>query len=60
MEDRITNLEEKIAYLERYVGDLDEVVRKMHDTVDALSRIVQRMDEDEKRRQWQREEEEGE
>lgn len=27
--DRLTRIEEKLAYLEQYVGDLDEVVRDL-------------------------------
>lgn len=60
MENRIINLEEKIAYLEQYVSDLDEVVRKMNDKVDSLCRIVQRMEGEEKRRQWLSEDDEAE
>lgn len=38
--DRLTRIEEKLAYLEQYVGDLDEVVRDMSKRLDAHSRGV--------------------
>ena len=38
MDDRLTNVEEKIAYLEKFVTELDGVVREMHDTLTAVRR----------------------
>ena len=38
MSDRLTNVEEKIAYLEQYVGELDTVVRELHDSLAAVRR----------------------
>ena len=38
MTDRLTNVEEKIAYLEKFVADLDGVVRELHDGLDAARR----------------------
>lgn len=32
---RLTVIEEKLAYLEKYVGDLDEVVRDLAARIDA-------------------------
>lgn len=43
MEARLVNLEEKIAHLERYLGDLDEVVRDLHDRMDAYQREIAKM-----------------
>ncbi|MHC5024194.1 MAG: SlyX family protein [Planctomycetota bacterium] len=40
MPDRLTKLEEKITYLEHEVAQLDEVVRGMHDTLDAVRQEV--------------------
>lgn len=31
---RLTNIEEKLAYLEKYVGDLDEVLRDLSKRLD--------------------------
>ncbi len=36
MSERLTNVEEKIAYLEKFVADLDGVVRELHDSLDAV------------------------
>ena len=33
--DRLTLIEEKLAYLEKYVGDLDEVVRDLAKRLDV-------------------------
>ena len=38
MEDRLTRVEEKIAYLEQFVGELDGVVRELHDGLAAVKR----------------------
>ncbi|MEO0474554.1 MAG: SlyX family protein [Planctomycetota bacterium] len=32
--DRLTNIEEKLAYLEKHVGDLDEVLRDLSKRLD--------------------------
>lgn len=40
MEDRLTRVEEKIAYLEHFVGELDGVVRELHDGLAAVRREV--------------------
>jgi len=34
-QSRIINLEEKLAHLEKYVGDLDEVIRDLAGKLDA-------------------------
>jgi len=33
--DRLTRIEEKLAYLEQFVGDLDEVVRDLAKRIDV-------------------------
>jgi len=43
MDDRVTVVEEKLAHLEKYVSELDGVVREMHDQIAALKREVGRM-----------------
>ena len=43
MDQRLTIVEEKIAYLERYMGELDGVVREMHDTLGVLRRELGRV-----------------
>ena len=40
MDDRLTNVEEKIAYLEHFVCELDGVVRELHDMLGAVRRDV--------------------
>ena len=40
MEDRLTRVEEKIAYLEQFVGELDGVVRELHDGLAAMKREI--------------------
>ncbi len=40
MSDRLTNVEEKIAYLEQFVSELDGVVRELHDGLNAVRREV--------------------
>jgi uncharacterized coiled-coil protein SlyX len=34
-QDRLTRIEEKLAYLEQYVGDLDDVVRDLAKRLDV-------------------------
>ena len=43
MEERVTELEIKAAYLERMLGELDAVVRTMSDELDLLRREVARL-----------------
>ena len=38
MSDRLTTVEEKIAYLEQFVGELDSVVRELHDSLAEVRR----------------------
>ena len=38
MDPRLVQLEEKVAHLERYVADLDGVVREMNDRMDHFAR----------------------
>jgi len=38
MDPRSVQLEEKVAHLERYVADLDGVVRGMHERMDHFAR----------------------
>lgn len=52
MEDRIVSIEEKIAFLEKTVADLDEVVREISgrlghvgETVEDMKKAVARMGE---------------
>jgi len=40
MNDRLTNVEEKMAHLEKFVSDLDVVVREMHDALAVVQRDV--------------------
>lgn len=40
MQERLTRVEEKIAYLEQFVGELDGVVRQMHGSLDGLRREI--------------------
>ena len=42
-DQRITNVEEKIAYLENTVADLDEVIRALNDELAQLRRENKRM-----------------
>lgn len=44
-DDRTTRLEIKAAYLEKLVADLDAVVREQADALEALKRVVERMQE---------------
>ena len=43
MDDRLTTVEEKIAHLEKFVSDLDAVVREMYDMLGAVKRDVGRL-----------------
>ena len=38
MSSPLIRVEEKIAHLERYVGELDQVVREMNDRLDGFTR----------------------
>jgi uncharacterized coiled-coil protein SlyX len=38
VDERLQIIEEKIAYLERTIGDLDEVVRRLSSQIDKLQR----------------------
>ena len=38
MSSPLIRVEEKIAHLERYVGELDQVVREMNDRLDGFAR----------------------
>lgn len=40
MDDRLTTVEEKIAYMEKFVTELDGVVRELHDALDAVRRDI--------------------
>ena len=40
MDPRSVQLEEKVAHLERYVADLDGVVREMNERMDHFTREV--------------------
>jgi uncharacterized coiled-coil protein SlyX len=50
MEERIVNLEEKFAHLERYVEELDGVVREAHDRLAALNAELIRLRADTQQR----------
>jgi uncharacterized coiled-coil protein SlyX len=41
MDDRMVALEEKMAYLEKYLADLDGVVRGIYDELSAVRREVE-------------------
>ena len=43
MSDRITGVEEKLAYLEKFVTELDGVVRELHDGLDAVRREMKQV-----------------
>jgi uncharacterized coiled-coil protein SlyX len=45
MEDRIVNLEEKFAHLERYVEELDGVVKEVYERLMVLSEELSRLGE---------------
>ncbi|MEM9414357.1 MAG: SlyX family protein [Planctomycetota bacterium] len=40
---RIIALEEKVAHLEKYIGDLDEVIRELAGRLDSQAKGVQQM-----------------
>ncbi len=40
MDPRTVQLEEKVAHLERYVADLDGVVREMFERMDGFAREI--------------------
>lgn len=40
---RLVNIEEKIAHLEHYLGELDGVVREMNDRMDGYQQELARM-----------------
>lgn len=44
-DERVVDLEIKVAFLEDSLGQLDGVVRELHDTVDVLRREVTRLRE---------------
>jgi uncharacterized coiled-coil protein SlyX len=43
MEARVTELEIKVSYLERLIGELDGVIRTMSDELEILRREVARL-----------------
>jgi uncharacterized coiled-coil protein SlyX len=43
MTERLTLVEEKIAYLEKFVSDLDGVVRELHDGLEAARREIRQI-----------------
>lgn len=49
MEDRMISMEEKIAFLEKTVADLDEVVREFGRRLEHLSEAVVAVQRDAKR-----------
>jgi uncharacterized coiled-coil protein SlyX len=52
MDQRIIDVEEKLAFVERHVEELDEVVRGLYEKIDALRREMGTL-RDETRRQFQ-------
>ena len=42
-QDRIIALEEKVAFLEHDLEELDGVVRTLHDHIDALNKSIERL-----------------
>ncbi|MEO1235616.1 MAG: SlyX family protein [Planctomycetota bacterium] len=40
MDNRLVNLEEKVTHLERHLGELDAVVRELHDNMDRYQRQI--------------------
>jgi uncharacterized coiled-coil protein SlyX len=51
MEQRVTELEIKVAYLERTVGELDGLVRVLSEQMDLLRREVARLRASEQRQE---------
>ena len=45
MDDRLTRVEEKLAHLERHVGELDGVVREGFDRIEELSAELRRLND---------------
>lgn len=43
MEQRIVELEKRLAYLEKYVEDLNEVIIEQHKLIDGLTKNVTRL-----------------
>jgi len=46
MPDRVTDIEEKVAFLERHVEELDAVVRDLYDKLSAIGIDVGRVRDD--------------
>ena len=46
MDERLTDLEEKFAYLERYVEQLDETVRELFDKLEGIRADISRAGEE--------------
>ncbi|MEM9420287.1 MAG: SlyX family protein [Planctomycetota bacterium] len=46
MESRLVNIEEKIAHLERHLGELDGVVREMYDRMDGFKAQLEKIRSD--------------
>jgi len=45
MSHSIIALEEKVAFLEKTVGDLDEVIRSMQSRLDHLTEVLEQLQE---------------
>ena len=50
MEDRIIQLEEKVMLLEKYLEDLDAVVRELYEKLEATQAEIQRRGEETEQR----------
>ena len=50
MPEPLTHLQERLAHLERHVEQLDEVLRTVHDRVDALARSIDDLRRESRRR----------
>ncbi|MBB6428872.1 SlyX family protein [Algisphaera agarilytica] len=46
MDQRLVNIEEKIAHLERHLGELDGVVREMYDRMDGFKAQLEKIRSD--------------